>query len=153
MLAVLGRHSPDCYLESKNKSRMDVSPNRPDDEWQSSQTTAAGLHLSGGVRVMVCAVNSSSKYLVSVSDVTCGLKRGESWRAEEDQDGSRLWEHHVCVFTMIKKATSNIQNWFNTNGTHVLSLPENFSHVLSSCVQTLTFFCTTSCQLIVMKNL
>lgn len=27
-------------------------------------------HFSGGVTVMVCAVNSSSKYLVSVSDVT-----------------------------------------------------------------------------------
>lgn len=36
------------------------------------------LHLSGGVSVMVCAVNSSSKYLVSVSDVTCGLKSGVS---------------------------------------------------------------------------
>lgn len=36
------------------------------------------LHLSGGVSVIVCAVNSSSKYRVSVSDVTCGLKSGVS---------------------------------------------------------------------------
>lgn len=41
-------------------------------------TVRGYLHLSGGVSVMVCAVNSSSKYRVSVSDVTCGLKSGVS---------------------------------------------------------------------------
>lgn len=35
-------------------------------------------HFSGGVMVMVCAVNSSSKYLVSVSDDTWGIKGGTS---------------------------------------------------------------------------
>lgn len=39
----------------------------------------AHLHFSGGVIVIVCAVNSSSKYLVSVSDDTWGLKGGISW--------------------------------------------------------------------------
>lgn len=36
---------------------------------------------SGGVMVIIWAVNSSSKYLVSVSDVTWGLKGGMSCRA------------------------------------------------------------------------
>lgn len=36
-------------------------------------------HFSGGVIVIVWAVNSSSKYLVSVSDDTWGLKGGISW--------------------------------------------------------------------------
>lgn len=36
------------------------------------------LHLSGGVIVIVCAVNSSSKYRVSVSDMTWGLNGGMS---------------------------------------------------------------------------
>lgn len=36
-------------------------------------------HFSGGVMVMDCAVNSSSKYLVSVSDETCGMNGGTSW--------------------------------------------------------------------------
>lgn len=40
----------------------------------------------GGVIVMVCAVNSSSKYRVSVSEVTWGLNGGTScWRGEETQ--------------------------------------------------------------------
>lgn len=39
-------------------------------------------HFSGGVMVMVCAVNSSSKYLVSVSDDTCGMNGGTSWTRE-----------------------------------------------------------------------
>lgn len=43
-------------------------------------------HFSGGVIVMVWAVNSSSKYLVSVSDVTWGLKGGTSWDTEETSD-------------------------------------------------------------------
>jgi hypothetical protein len=38
----------------------------------------------GGVIVMVCAVNSSSKYRVSVSEVTCGLKGGTSCERRED---------------------------------------------------------------------
>lgn len=42
-------------------------------------------HFSGGVIVMVWAVNSSSKYLVSVSDVTWGLNGGTSW----DRDAKR----------------------------------------------------------------
>lgn len=36
-------------------------------------------HFSGGVMVMVCAVNSSSKYLVSVSEDTWGMNGGTSW--------------------------------------------------------------------------
>ena len=44
------------------------------------------LPCPGGVIVMVCAVNSSSKYRVSVSEVTWGLNGGTScWRAEETQ--------------------------------------------------------------------
>ncbi len=39
----------------------------------------AHSHFSGGVMVMDCAVNSSSKYLVSVSDETCGMNGGTSW--------------------------------------------------------------------------
>ncbi|KAG7274411.1 hypothetical protein CRUP_027041 [Coryphaenoides rupestris] len=39
-------------------------------------SSAFNVHLSGGVSVMVCAVNSSSKYRVSVSDVTWGLNSG-----------------------------------------------------------------------------
>lgn len=39
----------------------------------------AHSHFSGGVMVMVCAVNSSSKYLVSVSDDTWGMNGGTSW--------------------------------------------------------------------------
>lgn len=44
-------------------------------------------HFSGGVIVMVWAVNSSSKYLVSVSDVTLGLKGGTSWDMRRTQGG------------------------------------------------------------------
>lgn len=46
-------------------------------------TITENLHLSGGVSVIVCAVNSSSKYRVSISDVTCGLKSGVSWHGKE----------------------------------------------------------------------
>lgn len=46
--------------------------------------------LSGGVTVMLCAVNSSSKYRVSVSDVTCGLKGGTSCRKKAEQTSA--WE-------------------------------------------------------------
>lgn len=42
------------------------------------------LPCPGGVIVMVCAVNSSSKYLVSVSDVTWGLNGGTSCCGGED---------------------------------------------------------------------
>lgn len=37
---------------------------------QNKKIEGRGSHFSGGVIVMVWAVNSSSKYLVSVSDVT-----------------------------------------------------------------------------------
>lgn len=40
-------------------------------------------HRSGGVIVIDCAVNSSSKYRVSISDVTCGLKGGMSWERRD----------------------------------------------------------------------
>lgn len=43
------------------------------------------LHFSGGVIVIVWAVNSSSKYLVSVSDVTWGLKGGTSWKGPRNK--------------------------------------------------------------------
>lgn len=33
--------------------------------------------------VIICAVNSSSKYLVSVSDVTCGLNGGTSYEKKK----------------------------------------------------------------------
>lgn len=36
--------------------------------------------------VMVCPVNSSSKYLVSVSEVTCGLNGGINWEREKERD-------------------------------------------------------------------
>lgn len=42
------------------------------------ETFGKTLPWSGGVIVIICAVNSSSKYLVSVSDVTCGLNGGTS---------------------------------------------------------------------------
>lgn len=44
------------------------------------------LPCPGGVIVMVCAVNSSSKYRVSVSEVTWGLNGGTScWRGDRTQ--------------------------------------------------------------------
>lgn len=47
---------------------------------KSGPTRAEGsdghLHFSGGVMVIVCAVNSSSKYRVSVSEDTWGMKGG-----------------------------------------------------------------------------
>lgn len=42
------------------------------------------LPWSGGVIVIICAVNSSSKYLVSVSDVTCGLNGGTSYEKQKN---------------------------------------------------------------------
>jgi len=42
------------------------------------------LPWSGGVIVIICAVNSSSKYLVSVSDVTCGLNGGTSYEKHKN---------------------------------------------------------------------
>ena len=55
---------------------------------------------SGGVMVIIWAVNSSSKYLVSVSEVTWGLKGGLSCRvgvAGRSRAGSALlqaWHTH-----------------------------------------------------------
>lgn len=48
--------------------------------WGGSQQGAHPSPWSGGVMVIIWAVNSSSKYLVSVSDVTWGLKGGLSCR-------------------------------------------------------------------------
>ncbi len=42
-----------------------------------------GPAFSGGVNVTDSPVNSESKYLVSVSDVTCGLKGGVSYNADK----------------------------------------------------------------------
>lgn len=59
------------------------------------------LPCPGGVMVMVCPVNSSSKYLVSVSEVTWGLNGGTScWRGDKltSADQSHLI---VCSFQAI----------------------------------------------------
>lgn len=44
------------------------------------------LPCPGGVIVMVCAVNSSSKYRVSVSEVTWGLNGGTSCLEEKEKE-------------------------------------------------------------------
>lgn len=52
------------------------------------ETFGKALPWSGGVIVIICAVNSSSKYLVSVSDVTCGLNGGTSYERKKKFTGS-----------------------------------------------------------------
>lgn len=66
-----------CHLAEKR----DTTPRKC--EWGTTTVdththTPRDLHLSGGVIVIDCAVNSSSKYRVSVSDMTWGLNGGMS---------------------------------------------------------------------------
>lgn len=65
------------------------------------ETFGKPLPWSGGVIVIICAVNSSSKYLVSVSDVTCGLNGGTSYEKQKKKKVS-IYRFLQCCLKQVE---------------------------------------------------
>lgn len=81
-----------CLAPSWMQLPLPVPRGSGQQEKQERKRETTHSHFSGGVMVMVCAVNSSSKYLVSVSDDTCGMNGGTSWK---ERKSNETYYHHI----------------------------------------------------------
>lgn len=71
-------------------------------KWNKGACIRLMLPCPGGVIVMVCAVNSSSKYRVSVSEVTWGLNGGTSCWSRAHKETYQYCPTVVLLMTICK---------------------------------------------------